>query len=117
MVLIAFLLAASQPQDARVLTQESQLKELCHTLRAQPAEADLDPAERVAARKAALARREAALSRWYEVEVPSKGFAFGRYRAGDLALELDGDRPVRALDDMLSLDLEGIDDVAFSARP
>jgi hypothetical protein len=117
MVLIALVLAASQPQDALVLTQESQLKELCQALRAQPAEADLDPAERVAARKAAQARREEALSRWYEVEIPSKGFAFGRYRAQDRALELDGDRPVRALEDMLFLDLEGIDDVAFNARP
>lgn len=117
MVLIALVLAASQPQDARVLTQESQIKELCDALRAQPAEADLDPAEQVAARKAAAARREEALSRWYEVEIPSKGFALGRYRAQDLRLELDGDRPVRALDDMLSLDLEGIDDVAFTARP
>ncbi|MGE5047732.1 MAG: hypothetical protein ACM3PC_04130 [Deltaproteobacteria bacterium] len=117
MVLIALVLAASQPQDARVLTQESQIKELCDALRAQPAEADLDPAQQVAARKAAAARREEALSRWYEVEIPSKGFALGRYRAQDLRLELDGDRPVRALDDMLSLDLEGIDDVAFTARP
>jgi hypothetical protein len=117
MVLIALVLAASQPQDAVVLTRESQLKELCQALAAQPAEADLDPAERVAAGKTALARRDAALSRWYEVEIPAKGFALGRYRAQEQQLELDGDRPVRALDDMLSLDLEGIDDVAFNARP
>jgi hypothetical protein len=117
MVLIALVLAASPLPDARVLTQESQIKELCEALRAQPDEADLDPAEQVAARKAALARREQAISRWYEVEIPSKGFALGRYRPQDLRLELDGDRPVRALDDMLSLDLEGIDDVAFTARP
>jgi hypothetical protein len=77
----------------------------------------LDPAEVVAARKAAQSRREEALSRWYQVEIPSKAFSLGRYREQDRQLELDGDRPVRALDDMLSLDLEGIDDVAFSARP
>ena len=54
--------------------------------------------------------------RWYRVEVPSKGFAFGLYRAQDQQIELDGDRPLRAIDDMLVLDLEGIDDVSFNAR-
>src|SRR3954469_18323097 len=117
MVLIALLLAASLPQDAVVLTQESQLKELCEALRARPPESGLDPAELVTARKVAQTRREEALSRWYQVEIPSKAFSLGRYREQDRQLELDGDRPVRALDDMLSLDLEGIDDVAFSARP
>ena len=51
------------------------------------------------------------------MEVPSKGFAFGRYRSQDHQLELDGDRPLRALDDMLALDLDGTDEVAFNARP
>jgi hypothetical protein len=118
MPLLAILLAAAASgQDVVQLTQKAQLKELCEALRAQPSESGLDPAQVAAARKAAHARREEAAARWYRVEVPSKGFAFGRYRAQDQQLELDGDRPVRAIDDMLSLDLEAIDEVAFSARP
>src|SRR4051794_3051289 len=116
-VLIALLLAALPPQDTVALTQMSQIKELCDVLRAQPATADLDPAAEVAARKTAVARRDEALARWYRVEIPSKAFNFGQYREQDRQLELDGKKPVRALDDALSLDLEGIDDVAFNARP
>jgi hypothetical protein len=116
--LIALLLLAAAPDPEVVqLTQKSQLKELCEALRAEPSERDLDPAQVAAARKTADARREEAAGRWYRVEVPSKGFAFGRYRAQDQQLELDGDRPLLAIDDMLSLDLDGIDDVAFNARP
>jgi hypothetical protein len=118
MPLLAILLAAAASgQDVVQLTQKAQLKELCEALRAQPSETDLDPAQVAAARKTAQARREEAAGLWYRVEVPSKGFALGRYRAQDQQLELDGDRPLRAMDDMLSLDLEGIDDVAFAARP
>jgi hypothetical protein len=118
MPLIAILvLAAASNQDAVQLTEKSQLKELCEALRAQPSESGLDPAQVAAARKAAQARREEAAGRWYRVEVPSKGFGFGRYRAQDQQLELDGDRPLRAIDDMLALDLDGVDDVAFNARP
>ena len=115
MPLLAILLVAAAPgQDVVQLTSKTQLKELCEALRAQPSETDLDPAQIAEARKAAQARREEAAGRWYRVEVPSKGFAFGRYRAQDQQLELDGDRPLRAIDDMLSLDLDGIDDVSFA---
>jgi hypothetical protein len=118
MPLIAILvLAAASSQDVVQLTEKAQLKELCEALRAQPVESGLDPAQLAAARKAAQARREEAASRWYRVEVPSKGFAFGRYRVQDQQLELDGDRPLRAIEDTLTLDLDGIDDVAFNARP
>jgi hypothetical protein len=118
MPLIAILvLAAASSQDVVLLTQKSQVKELCEALRAQPSETGLDPAQVALARKTAEARRDEAASRWYRVEVPSRGFAFGRYRAQEQQLELDGDRPVRAIDDMLSLDLDGIDEVSFNARP
>jgi hypothetical protein len=118
MPLIAILvLAAASNQDVVQLTQKSQIKELCEALRAQPSESGLDPAQVAAVRKAAQARREEAAGRWYRVDVPAPGFAFGRYRAPDQALELDGDRPLRAIDNMLSLDISGVDDVAFNARP
>lgn len=113
MLPIAVLLAAS---EIVALTQESQVKELCEALRAQPADTADDPAAAAEALKAALARRDEAASHSYLVEVPSKGFAFGRYRAQDKQLELDGDRPLRALEGALALDLEGVDDVAFNAR-
>ncbi|MFN2549872.1 MAG: hypothetical protein ABR567_20810 [Myxococcales bacterium] len=113
MLLIALLVAA----DVVSITQESQIKDLCAALREQPADPDLDPAQAAEAVKAAQARREDAASRWYRLEVPSKGFKFGRYRAQDKQIELDGDRPLRAVDNMLALDLDGIDDVAFHAAP
>jgi hypothetical protein len=118
MPLIAILvLAAASSQDVVQLSDKAQLKELCEALRAQPSESGLDPAQVSAARRAAQARREEAASRWYRVEVPAKGFAFGRYRTQDQQLELDGDRPLRAIDDMLVLDLDGVDEVAFNAKP
>jgi hypothetical protein len=118
MPLLAILvLAAASNQDALQLADKSQLKELCEALRAQPSEADLDPAQAAAARKAAEVRREAAAGQWYRVEVPSMGFTFGRYRSHDQQLELDGDHPLRAVDDMLALDLDGTNEVAFNARP
>lgn len=113
MLLIAVLLAA----DVVPLTQEAQVKELCAALRSQPADPELDPAQLAAAARAAQQRREEAASRWYRLEVPSKGFAFGQYRPRDKQLELDGDRPLRAVDGTLALDLDGIDDVAFNATP
>ena len=115
MLLIALLLAAA-PEPAP-LTQKAQVKELCEALRAQPAAGDLDPAQAVSARKQALAKREEAAQRLYELEVPSKGFTFGRYRATDHLIELDGTRPLRAVDGMLSVDLDGVDEVAFEATP
>ena len=118
MPLLAILLVAAAPgQDVVQLTSKAQLKELCEALRAQPSETDLDPAQIAEARKEAQARREEVAGRWYRVEVPSKGFAFGRYRTQDQQLELDGDRPLRAIDNMLSLDVEDIDEVSFTARP
>jgi hypothetical protein len=117
MPLLAILVLVAAPsQDVVQLTQKSQVKELCEALRAQPSEKGLDPAQLAAARKAAQARRDEAASRWYRVEVPAKGFALGRYRAQDQQLELDGDRPLRAIDDTLSLDFDGIDEVSFNAR-
>lgn len=117
MLLIALLLSAAPASEVVTLGDEAQVKELCQALQAQPSSADLDPAEAAEARKAADARREEAAARWYRVEVPSKGFSFGRYRAGDQQIELDGDRPLRAVDGTLSLDIDGVDDVSFDARP
>jgi hypothetical protein len=118
MLLILALLAANVSlPDAVVLADPAQVDELCAALSEQGGDLEGDPAEMAAAHKAALARREEALSRWYRLEVPSKGFVFGRYRPQDKLLELDGDRPLRALDGVISLDLEGVDDVAFIAKP
>lgn len=113
MLLIALLLAAASDEVA--LIQESQVKELCAALRDMGGTFEGDPAELAAARKAAQARRDEALAKWYRVEVPSKGFVFGRYE--DKRLELDGDRPLRSLEGAIALDLDGVDDVAFAARP
>src|SRR5207248_1458122 len=96
---------------------ESQVKELCAALREQPYDSELDPAQAAAAAKAAQAKREEAAGRWYRLEVPSKGFVFGRYQAQDKQLELDGDRPLHAVQNTLSLDLDGVDDVSFHATP
>lgn len=100
-----------------LLTDEAQLKELCRTLRDTGGDFEGDPAEVAQARRDAEAAREAAVARTYRVEVPGKGFTFGRYRAPESLIELDGDRPLRALDSALALDLDGTDDVAFSATP
>lgn len=115
-MLIAVVLAAAS-SNLFPLAQKAQVKELCEALRAQPAADDLDPAQAVSARKEALARHDEYADRSYEVEVPSKGFAFGRYREGDRLLELNGDRPLRAVQGMLSMDIDGVDDVAFDATP
>src|SRR2546430_3704486 len=114
MPLIAILvLAAASSQDVVQLTQKSQVKELCEALRAQPSETDLDPAQVSAARKAAQALRDEAAAQWYRVEVPSKGFAFCRYRSHDQQIELAGDRPLRAVDDTLPIYLFATNEVAF----
>jgi hypothetical protein len=113
MFLIALLLAAA-PEPV-LLSQKAQLKDLCAALNVQLAAGDLDPAQAVSARREALVRREEAAARWYEIEIPSKGFTLGRYREKDHLLELDGSRPLRAIDGMLSLDIDGTDDVAFEA--
>jgi hypothetical protein len=113
MLLIAALIAA----DVFALNEVSQVKDLCAALREMPAAEDADPAEAAAAHRAAMVRRDEALARWYRTEIPAKGFVLGRYRVQDKLLELDGDRPVRAVDGTLSLDLDGLDDVAFNATP
>src|SRR5436305_14388511 len=99
MLLIALLLAAAP--DVVSLTELAQVKDLCAAFREQPADTEADPVDMAEAHKAALARRDEAAARWYRIEIPSKGFAFGQYRAKDRQLELDGDRPVRALDGVL----------------
>ena len=111
------LIVALIATDVVALSEVSQVKDLCAALREMPAAEDADPAQAAAAHQAALARRDAALGRWYRTEIPSKGFVFGRYRAQDKLLELDGDRPARAVEGTLSLDLDGVDEVAFNATP
>jgi len=106
------LLAAAQvpPRDAVALTGEDQVREICAALRDEPAR---EPALGVEPSKA----RAQVLSRVYRLRVPATGFGFGRYREEHQELELNGDRPLRAIEDALSLDLQGIDDVAFRASP
>ena len=129
MVLIALLIAAAPapapapapatpqgPAEVR-LTEEAQVKELCRMLRDSGDEFEGDPAEVAQARRDAQAAREAAIARTYRIEVPARGFTFGRYRAPEALIELDGDRPLRALDGVVALDLDGTDDVAFNATP
>lgn len=116
--LAAAPLAANSNDDKLVnLTTEPQLKDLCAALRDSGEASDLDPAALAEARRAKTARRDEALQKAYRLEVPAKGFAFGQYRRDAQLLELDGDRPLRALDGALALDLDGIDDVAFRATP
>src|SRR5258708_36832876 len=93
MLLIAALLAASPLADVVALAEPAQVDELCAALREQGGGLEGDPAEMAAAYKAAVARREDALSRWYRLEVPSKGFAFGRYRPQAKLLGPGGDPP------------------------
>ena len=97
------LLAAAQvpPRDAVALTGEDQVREICAALRDEPAR---EPALGVEPSKA----RAQVLSRVYRLRVPATGFGFGRYREEHQELELNGDRPLRAIEDALSLDLQGI---------
>ncbi len=115
MLLIALLLAA--PSEVLPLREEAQVRELCSVLRDTGESFEGDPAEAAAARRTAQLKREQSIQASYSVEVPSKGFAFGRFRPGENLLELDGDRPLRAVNNELSLDLDGTDEVAFRARP
>ena len=116
MLLLALLLAAP-PVAVLPLQTEAQVRELCGALRDSGEAFEGDPAEAAAARRAAQVRRDQAAQAVYGVEVPAKGFSFGRFRPGEDLVELDGDRPLRAVDGALSLDLDGTDDVAFHARP
>jgi hypothetical protein len=101
------------------LAEESQVRDLCNALgrRAAALDEPEDPAAAAAAQKERDVRAEKAAARTYRVDVPSKGFAFGRYRASQRELELDGDHPLRAIENRLTLDLDGIDDVGFLATP
>lgn len=100
------------------LVEESQVRDLCAALGRRPLQPDSDdPAEAAAAQKEREALAEKAAARNYRIEIPSRGFKLGRYRPAQRELELDGSFPARAIDDRLSLDLDGLDDVAFSATP
>jgi hypothetical protein len=100
------------------LAEEAQVRDLCNAFaRRGPGSDTDDPVEAAAAHKEREAVAEKAVSRTYRVEIPSRGFTLGRYRRAQSELELDGSFPVRTIDDRLALDLDGIDDVAFSATP
>ena len=115
--LLAASFATAARPDAVPLTSEDQVRELCAALRVPMGPSELDPVETAARRHRAERLRNEAVSRSYRLSVPAKGFSFGRYRAEQQEIELDGNRPLRALDGALSLDLAGIDDVAFQASP
>jgi hypothetical protein len=129
LVALAALLAATQVPTGAVSTRESsepsvalveeaQVRDLCSAFaRRGPGSDPDDPAEAAAALREREAVAEKAVSRTYRVEIPSRGFTLGRYRPAQRELELDGSYPVRTIDDRLALDLDGIDDVAFSASP
>jgi len=117
LTLLSASFAAPGRPDAVALTSEDQVRELCAALRVPSSASDLDPAETAALRRRAERLRTEALSHSYRLSVPAKGFTFGRYRPEQQEIELDGRRPLRAIDGALSLDLSGIDDVAFQASP
>ncbi len=116
MLLLALSMLAA-PSDVLPLREEAEVRDLCSALRDSGESFEGDPAEAAGARRSAQLKREQAAQATYRVEVPSKGFTFGRFRPGDNLLELDGDRPLRAVDGELFLDLDGTDEVAFLARP
>ncbi|MBS2024214.1 MAG: hypothetical protein JST92_17570 [Deltaproteobacteria bacterium] len=76
-----------------------------------------EPSEIAEQRRTHEAERTRTIGKVFRVDVPSKGFSFGHYRTGQDEVELDGDRPLYALDGALALDLSGIDDVAFKSTP
>jgi hypothetical protein len=115
--LLAASVAAPGGPDTVPLTSEEQVRELCAALRTPMRRSELDPVDTAAQRDRAERLRGDVVSRAYRLSVPAKGFVFGRYRTEQQEIELDGDRPLRALDGALSLDLVGIDDVAFQASP
>ena len=110
MLLLFALLAAAPapPANAVPLTADEQIRKVCAALGEQGGE----PAPGVAESPATQA-----LSRIYQLRVPSRGFAFGRYHEEEQELELDASRPLRALDGALTLDLAAADDVTFRASP
>jgi hypothetical protein len=103
------IVAAAQvpPRDATALTAEDQVRDVCAALK----EPGGEPAPGVSQPRS----RAQALSRTWQVRVPSNGFGLGRYRDAEQELELDGARALRTLDGALTLDLAGVDDVAFRA--
>ena len=111
MLLLIALIAGAQapPRDAVALTSEDQVREICAALSSQAGEpaAGVNPTR----------PRAQELARTYRLQVPAKGFALGRYRADEQELELDGDRALRVFDGALTLDLAGINEVAFRASP
>ena len=110
LLLIALLATASVPPgNAVALTAEDQLREICAALREQGGE----PGPGITT----TPTRGQAVSRVYQLRVPAKGFAFGRYHEEEQELELDASHPLRALDGALTLDLANADDVAFRATP
>ncbi|MFL5457725.1 MAG: hypothetical protein ACJ78X_15100 [Myxococcales bacterium] len=115
--LLLALLATSTRTDVVPLTSESQLRELCAALGGPTRSPDIDPVETAVERQLAERIRGEVVSRTYRVSVPAKGFVFGRYRPEQQEIELDGRRPLRTVDGALSLDLAGIDEVAFQASP
>jgi hypothetical protein len=106
------LVAAAQvpPRDASALAAEDQVRDLCAALKG---EAGGEPAPGVAPARS----RAQTLARTYQLRVPPNGFGLGKYREDEQELALDGGRALRALDGALTLDLAGIDDVAFRATP
>jgi hypothetical protein len=115
--LLLTLIATPARTDVVPLTSEAQLRELCTALRGSLRSPEMDPVDIAVQRQRDERLRAEMVSRTYRVAVPAKGFVFGRYRPEQQEIELDGDRPLRALDGALSLDLAGIDDVAFEATP
>ena len=110
LALIALVAAAQvPPRDAAALTAEDLVRDICAALKAPAGE----PAPGISPAKS----RAQTLSRTYQLRVPPNGFGLGRYRETEQELELDGDRALRALDGALTLDLAGVDDVAFRAAP
>jgi hypothetical protein len=111
MLLFVALLAAAPlpPPNALALTADDQVRKLCAALGEQGGEPAPGVAETAAAGQT--------LSRIYQLHVPARGFAFGRYHEEEQELELDASRPLRALDGALTLDLTAADDVTFRASP
>src|SRR5436305_10972786 len=93
--LLAASFAPPGRPDAVPLTSEDQVRELCAALRAPMGSSELDPAETAARRRDAERLRTEAVARSYRLSVPAKGFKFGRYRAEQQEIELDGSGPLR----------------------
>ena len=111
MLLPLLVLAAAvqaPPRDAAPLTADDQVRDICAALKPGG-----EPAPGVSPARA----RAQALARTWQLQVPANGFGLGRYRESEQELELDGHRALRALDGALTLDLAGLDDVAFRASP